>query len=41
MRLFLLWLNTARIYRAIWHRKQHQRLIGKVGAYLEDLGHDW
>jgi hypothetical protein len=29
-----------RMYRARWHRQQHERLVGLVGDYLETLDHD-
>jgi len=37
MRMFLVYLNVARMHRAIWHRKQHEKLIAKVGRYLKQV----
>jgi len=40
MRLLLAWWNTLRMYRAIWHRQQHERLLDLVADYLEGLPND-
>jgi hypothetical protein len=29
--------NELRMHRAIWHRRQHEKLCRKVGLYLEDI----
>lgn len=37
MRLIVIYWNAGRMHRAMWHRRQHTKLIAKVGAYLDHV----
>lgn len=34
MRMIFVYLNVARMYRARWHRQQHEKLMAKVADHL-------